>query len=619
MKIRFLLATLAFCLALNESAMPQSIETRPRRVDQSSSQASTISTPIVASTEKPKEQAQRVEQAAMLEAMVPRAGLQYYLEVRSSGLGQLSQSPDALAAFSKAFAPDSKPINASEMTGFVVRNLNLLSNAKLAVAGYGANGAAVIIELNSPDDIEKLKADLSRLMNANTSSQKTESTTEIIVAARGRVVLAGARSVVENLVASDAALTLDEDREYLKARAQFAGDPFFAYMDTGSFPIPLPENSKEAQSQAYMASLIAGLSQMPYAMALGGSMNSADATVRALIISGQKKGKSSGFITSLFSATHEGQPIAPAFASADTDVFVDVMVDWDKLYEGLQSVFDMFASSVASIGSDEIEQMPKGVSGSELLAGLDAMFGFSIRYDLLPTLGNELAIATSGPDGFLTPRQPGVRNTSNQRGASSPTSFLLMIAVRNPVKFEGYLRKLLSGPNKSPVNLAQMPYRGTIIKYRNGFAYAIAGGFFIAGGNTMAIRRALDARATGVSLATNADFRSAVGPSRPAMLQAYFSSKMVGRFNDAIVAKGEMKSAASSLRVPLGLVMTTNPDGTMMQMRMPSTMALATLTSMTTYNSSVPGINYSSGGVPANGKRRRSPMLTTEDLRYRKP
>jgi hypothetical protein len=506
-------------------------------------------------------------------------------------------------------------MNVNEMLSFVMRNLTLLSNARLAIAGYGASGSAAIIELNNPDGLEKLKVDLRQLLKVDSSSQKTESATA--VATRGRVVLAGARAVVERFIESDATLTLDEDREYLKARAHFAGDPFFTYMDGGALPFALLSNSNKAQSRDFMADVLGGLGQMPYGIAMGGSMDSQNATLRALILSGKKQ--RGGLMESIISSVQEGQPTAAAFAAPDTDVFVNIMIDWDKLYEGLQSIFDMLASAVASMGKDEQEamKMPSGVNASELLAGLDAMLGFSIRYDLLPTLGNELAITTSGFDSPLTAKAS-TQAVSNQRKTSGPSKFLLMIALRNPVKFESYLMKLLSGPNKSPVNLAQMPYRGSIIKYRNGFAYAIAGGFFIAGGDATAIRRALDVRATGASLAANAGFRSAVGPARPVMLQAYFSPKMSGGFSKTIAARGEMKSA-ERMRSPLGLVMTTNPDGMMMQMRMPSRIALEALASMTSPDSSVPGINYSSGTSPGVGKGRRSPTLTTEDLRYRRP
>lgn len=615
MKGRTPLFLIALCLTLNQILFAQSVETRPRRAEQSSSNSAQASAPeAIAAVSMPAEKMAQSEQASLLESMVPRAGLQFYLEVRSSGLAQISQSPDAMAALSKAFGQGSK-IKTSEMAGFVVRNLSVLSNARLAVAGYGASNAAAIIEVASPADTERLKADLSRVLKSDSVSQ-TEQASETAVAARGRVVIAGARSVVESLMQSDAALTLNEDREYLKARAHFAGDPFFAYLDTGSMPLPLPAASQQKESQAYMAGMLAGLNQMPYAIAMGGSMQSEEASLRALIISNQKvKG---GFLSSIFSAVHEGQPTAASLAASDTDLFVNVMIDWDKLYEGLQSLFDLFASAIANVGSENqsAAQVQQNVSGLEIMAGLDAKLGFSIRNDLLPTLGNEIAIAISGFDGFA---KPPVRQASSSRKQTSRSRLLLMIAVRNPVKFESYLAKLLNLPNKTPVSFAQTPYRGAMIKYRGNFAYAMAGGFFIAGGNVAEVRRALDARSSGLSLAASTDFRSAVGPDRPVMLQAYLSSKVSGGLGNALSSGAEAKPLAMGLRAPVGLVMTTNPDGTMMQIRMPSRMVLAALTSIMTPKSDVPGISYSPGAAPSSGQRRRSPMLTTEDLRYRRP
>lgn len=583
-------------------------ESRPRRVERASTETATVSThDTLASAEKPKEQAAQASQASLLEAMVPRAGLQFYLEIRASGLAELSRSPEAFNALSKAFAPNGKQTSANELTGFVMRNLNALAGARLALAGYGANSAAAIIEVADPENAQRLKIDLRRIANADSEAQT-------IVAARGRVLIAGSRSVVERLMQADGSLTLNEDREYLKARAHFAGDPFFAYLDTGSMPIPLPATSRDAQSQAYMAGLLAGLSQMPYAVAMGGTMHGEEATLRALIVSGKKQ--DGGLLTSIFSSVREGQPSAASLAAPDTDLFVNVMIDWDKLYEGLQSLFDMFASAVSTMAREEVSSQSRrgSVSGLELMAGLDSMLGFSIRHDLLPTLGDELAIAISGFDLMAKPTT--ARSAPASRKPARQSRMLFMIAVRNPVKFESYLTKLLSGPKKAPVRLAQMPYRGAMIKYRSNFAYTIAGGFFIAGPSVADIRRAMDARATGASLAATADFRSAIGVARPAMLQAYLSSKMSASLGQSLFAKGEKTSALPT--APVGVVMTANPEGTMMQIRMPSRMALAALTSVMTSESPVPGINYSPGASTSSGQKRKSPTLTTEDLRYRR-
>src|SRR5262249_24302121 len=130
---------------------------------------------------------------------------------------------------------------------------------------------------------------------------------------------------------------------------------------------------------------------MPRSLVFGGSIAGDTAEFHGLI---DKPAGKSGVLSSFLSAVKSAQPTAAAFASRDTDVFVDVMVDWNKLYQSVAPMAGMFLGVGAPDGS------------SNGASALEKKLGLSIKDDLLPTLGGELAIAIHFPPAQAQPMKP---------------------------------------------------------------------------------------------------------------------------------------------------------------------------------------------------------------------
>ncbi|HJQ70552.1 MAG TPA: DUF3352 domain-containing protein [Blastocatellia bacterium] len=587
MKAKTPSAILALCLIvlLAQSALPQVASLRPR----------SVSMPVSNS----------------LESLIPRDGLRFYFEVRNGGLAQLAAMPAALAPMTKLLSTGQTGPNANDLAGFAMRNMSALSGARVAFVSYGAQGQALLIESASPQDAERLKADMDRMLAGQDAAKS-----DLSVAIRDRVVMAGARAAVNKVVAADAAFTLVEDQEFNKAQAHFSSEPFFAYVEMGAMPIPWPSEGDSTQNAAYTAGMMAAFSSMPYAMAMGGSFEAGTARVRALLMYNPKQ--KGGLFSSLMSATRLAEPQAPRFAASNTDFFVDLMVDWEKLYEGLESIFAMVAGAQAAGAGQQGGTAGSALQSGDLLQMMEAQLGFSIKNDLLPTLGGEVAIAVSGFNEVLS-AQP----KQGKRRAAGP-SFTLMLALKDPVKFEKYFNRLFSRMGGQTTQAyARAPYRGTTISYGKSMAYAISGGFFVAGGSVAQIRRALDAKAADGSLASSPEFNQAMGAPRPLMLQVYISSGAANGFFKTIASQAAKLNAGGGLPVPasssrsaIGVTMTPAADGLMLDVRVPAELAVMALAAMATEKPSAYGINSQTGARPAG---RRTPTLTDEDLRTRRP
>ena len=559
-------------------------------------------------------------EAATLEASVPRDGLRVYIEIRNGGLTELVKSSAAIGPFAKLLSSGPVKTSASDLAGLVMANLGALANARVAVASY-SSGALVLIEPTSAADAETLQAAVATLLGRSRKSKASGADVEAVLL--GRVVVVGPRDVTGKLSQMNGVVSLGDDQEFVKARARFETDQFFAYIDLGAMSRSFP-GREMPQSPAYTMGAMAALNSAQSAIAIGGSIAGDAATVRAIVVnsSGQQGG---GILPSLFaslaSASQTGQPAASAFASADADLFVDVMLDWDRLYDAIQSMIAMFVPAFGNGGNSNASAPP--MQSSDILGMLETSLGFSIKHDLIPTLGSELAFSLSGLSHTLSPKQA-------IAGTAKPGSprFMLMVALKDPVNFEKLIVRLFNRSTSAAAQLARTPYRGVMVNANKSVAYAIVNGFFVIGGSAAQIRHAIDVQATGASLATTESFKSAFSGSQQAALQAYISPALVNELFESLskeTAKANalpVMASAAQARMPIAIQLIHGADGMMIEARLPANLALMALASMAGESSSrnaatsLGGVGVSEPGPRVSGGS-RTPRMTDDDLRRR--
>jgi hypothetical protein len=539
-----------------------------------------------------------------------------YIEIRKGGLAELVKSSEAIGTFAKLLSSESLKTSSMDLAGFVMANLGTLAGARVAVAGYNM-GSLVLIETASAADAEQLQAGVSTLLGRSRKSTASQVQPFLV----GRVVLVGPQDFATRLSQISGAVSLADDQEFAKARARFEQDQFFAYIDLGSMTRSLPGQD---QSPAYTMGAMTALNSMPSAIAIGGSIAGDAAVVRAAMVNGSRPqgGLLPNLFASLASAAQTGQPMGAAFANADADLFVDVLLDWDKLYEAIQAMFAMFVSSAGSGGNGNAGAPP--VQSVDILGTLEASLGFSIKHDLIPKLGGELAFSMSGLSHTLSPKQAiaGVSKSGSPR-------FVLMNALKDPANFERLIGRLLNRLASASAQFARTPYRGVMVNASKNIAYAIVNGFFVVGGSAAQIRRAIDAQGSGVSLASTEAFKSAFGSSQHAALQAYVSPALANELLENL-ARGAAKTNASPVfasaaqaRMPIAIQLIPGADGMMIEARLPASLALLALASMAGEGSgrnavtALPnGIGVSEPGPRVSGGS-KTPRMTDDDLRRR--
>jgi hypothetical protein len=127
-------------LSLAEGAVAQSPKTG---VPRTGPQLARSDTPKIARAQAvdPSRQATFGETTS-LDSLLPRDGLRIYVEIRNGGLTELVKSP--MAPLAKLLSSGPVKATSSDLVSFVMANLSALSNARVALAGYGA-GAVVLI------------------------------------------------------------------------------------------------------------------------------------------------------------------------------------------------------------------------------------------------------------------------------------------------------------------------------------------------------------------------------------------------------------------------------------------------------------------------------------------
>ncbi len=611
-----LVAALCCTVMLSASVLSQSPDRRPRPT--TSVRPPTI---IYPRDIKPPDIV-NIPRVATLESSVPRDGLLFYFEIRKGALLEMAQSINSLAPLLKAFSSQAKA-SQMDMAGFIMSQLGVLSNARIAAVSFGGKEMTAVIETASTADAESLKAGLNRLFG----NGQTTHGLEVEVRSSDRIVMAGNRAAVEKISQSGGAFSIGEDQQFMHARSRFADDPFFAYVDMSAMPMMIPPGVNAANQAAYAAGMMAGLSNMPQAVAVGGRLHGDQMTVRALMVYGPHQ--SGGLLGRMFSSEVAGENRAANFVSPSTDVFVNLRINWNGLLDGVGSMFESIASAAAAsqAASEGGQQAGQAMAMPDMLQMIESSLGFSIRHDLIPTLGNEVAISISGFSRMLNTMAPG------KRPASRPAmpNFMLIVELRDPATFEALLARLFNPAGKPAAPLASESYRGSVVKWNKSVAYSITGGYLILSGSPGDIRRALDARQTGNSLASSAQFRAAVGSSGQSVMQGYVSAgvsselfksiaRTVGKSNRDMAA---LLAASSETNSALGFSAVPDPDGFMMELRMPTNLVFLALASMSGETpDTAPRIigGNPAVGIPQSTERRRgrkSPTLTTEDVKGR--
>ena len=243
--------------------------------------------------------------------------------------------------------------------------------------------------------------------------------------------------------------------------------------------------------------------------------------LRTLIINGaENKGMAIPFVPQFVSGSAIA-PESPNIFPADVDLFASVSLDYPQIYEGLLKAFADSEERQRKYAGP-YERRPANSTPPETpFAFYEKKLGLKIKDDLLPLLGNELALAlpkkakkTTNDVATSSTVTPPAGDSAQQNAAASSNAGpnpLIAIAVKDREAVGRLIPKIIEGFGlKGASLLAQSEKRdGTeIVSYAGVFSYAFVGDFLVLSPDPAETRHVVDAYLNHQTLSSDSHFRN---------------------------------------------------------------------------------------------------------------
>jgi hypothetical protein len=282
-----------------------------------------------------------------------------------------------------------------------------------------------------------------------------------------------------------------------------------------------------------LGGLWGGVPRIPGAVALGAGLDRGALAVR-LAVENTPDGTISliPFLPNIVS----GPPVTgetAAVAPADAELFAAASLDWTQIYNstlGAASVNP--ATLAASFGGDEADaKAERQPTADETIAAVEKLFGFKFKEDLLPALGNEVAISlplNTGDFGFGRTRGIEVKKEEHE----AEPGFVIIVALNNPDRVREILPRALvafgfAAPGTPQHAEKRKGFDIQTLGASDGFSYTIINNFLV-GGELKAVRHCVDSFDARQTLASTNTYRDAVAwQARQKLVHLYLSDSVM--------------------------------------------------------------------------------------------
>jgi hypothetical protein len=319
-------------------------------------------------------------------------------------------------------------------------------------------------------------------------------------------------------------------------------------------PSPTPTPTKEQQAQITASSQIGnmldflgrGEAQWPEAIGVALTFDNDEYVIRAILVEPPNaKRLALPFVPQLISGPAYS-PNAPSVLPDDTEVFVSASIDFSQTHEGMRKQAEIAAKDV--VRRLKVNEKDEGaVSLFDPFANFERKAGFKIKDDLLPVLGNEIALAGSlktvqgfGVFGVPTPPSPSPKaspESADEKDKAAGTFPILLIAIKDRDAARPLIPRVFDGFGIGEANLiAQVEKRDDteLVNYGGIFAYAFVGNFLVIS-DAATVRRVIEANVNHQTLSSNNAFRNfRRWQPRQILGEVYVSPALMEGYQDAI-------------------------------------------------------------------------------------
>lgn len=240
-------------------------------------------------------------------------------------------------------------------------------------------------------------------------------------------------------------------------------------------------------------------------------------------------------------------PESPNIFPADTDLFVSVSLDYPQVYDGMLKSIAHAEEMARKYAGQPVKDSPPPESP---FAIYEKKLGLKIKDDLLPLLGNELALAlpkVTTKESKATPANPSEENqtpenTEQNKARAAEPNPVIAISVKDKEAVARLLPKIIESLGFKGANLfAQTEKRdGTeITSYGNVFAYAFVGDFLIVSPDPAATRHVVDSYLNHQTLSSDSHFRNFTRwQPRQVLGQVYVAPGLVKQYTSGSAGLG---------------------------------------------------------------------------------
>ncbi|MGI8732085.1 MAG: DUF3352 domain-containing protein [Pyrinomonadaceae bacterium] len=297
-------------------------------------------------------------------------------------------------------------------------------------------------------------------------------------------------------------------------------------------------------------------------------------------------------------------PESPSVFPSDTEFFVTLSLDYPQIYEGLVNAIrhDAARAGINVPARDASMESPFSV--------YERQSGIKIKDDLIPLLGNEIALSLPmqtldvGP-GPAAPnpqlKQSAEPDSTKNASAPEAPNPVIAISIKDREGVRLLLPKLIDSFGlKGASLLAQTEKRGDteVVTYANAFSYAFVGNFLLVSPDPKALRHVVDSYLNHETLASDSHFRNYTRwQSRQVLGQLYVSPALMSSYSafartlDSSITDQlrELLSRLSPTPEPVTYALSNEGQGPLHELRVPKNLALLMIAGMSGSNSQASG------------------------------
>ncbi|HEX8499805.1 MAG TPA: hypothetical protein VF659_04370 [Pyrinomonadaceae bacterium] len=311
-------------------------------------------------------------------------------------------------------------------------------------------------------------------------------------------------------------------------------------------PPPSAEEVAVRGLERVLRNLWGGVPRIPGAVALGLGLDRGALAVR-LAVESTPEGTIAliPFLPNIVS----GPPVtaeSAAVAPADAELFVAGSLNWEHVYNstlGAASVNPAGLMAAVNMRGDDPEDGEKAErepSADETIAAVEKLFGFKFKEELLPSLGNEVALSMplDARDFGIGSRGPRAGAPEEEKERDAEAGPVFIASLNDTAKMREILPRVFVALGFVSPGVAQAApekregYEIRTLGAAGGISYAIVNNFLLVG-ELKAVRHCIDSFASRRTLAASNDYRDATSwQAKQKLVHIFVSDAIVRRVVD---------------------------------------------------------------------------------------